>query len=81
MWLIRLPFLSFKSETVLKNEVKKRNLFITFSFAFFKSETLVSCTMNIKKRENAYHPNPQISTQAHAEKKYQLVSRELYENL
>ncbi|CAF2151679.1 unnamed protein product [Brassica napus] len=52
MWLIRLPFLSFKSEAVLKNEVKKRNLFITFSFAFFKSETLVSCTMKyIRKRE------------------------------
>ncbi|KAL0713882.1 hypothetical protein Bca4012_020860 [Brassica carinata] len=31
---------SFKSEAVLKNEVKKRNLLITFSFAFFKSETL-----------------------------------------
>ncbi|KAF3579740.1 hypothetical protein DY000_02035774 [Brassica cretica] len=35
---------SFKSEAVLKNEVKKRNLFIAFSFAFFKSETL--CIMH-----------------------------------
>ncbi|KAL0648543.1 hypothetical protein Bca4012_046834 [Brassica carinata] len=69
IWLIRLPFLSFKSEAVLKNEVKKRNLFIIFSFAFFKSKTIVSCTMKyIKKREKAYHPNPHINTQAHAEK-------------
>ena len=60
---------SFKTEEVLKNEVKKRDLFITFAFAFFKSETL--CIMHnevYEEKQNAYHPNPQINTQAPAEK-------------
>lgn len=59
----------FKTEEVLKNEVKKRDLFITFAFAFFKSETL--CIMHnevYEEKQNAYHPNPQINTQAPAEK-------------
>ena len=50
---------SFKSEAVLKNEVKKRNLFITFSFAFFKSGTL--CIMhNEVYEEEREHISPQI---------------------
>lgn len=79
MWLIRLPFLSFKSEAVLKNEVKKRNLFITFSFAFFKSETLVSCTMKYIRKRETHITQIHRSVLKLMQKKN--TSRELYGNL
>ncbi|CAN6866751.1 unnamed protein product [Brassica oleracea] len=50
---------SFKSEAVLKNEVKKRNFFITFPFAYFKSESLCILHNEVYEEERE-HISPQI---------------------